>query len=291
MSRSPPLRFLVLLLAGWCGMRTAVLAPGWWTPPASAGRRAPAERRPALAPRPAAPASSERDAAPGRVAAAAALPRRRPTPKPAAVPAPVARRTTAVAELAWDLAPASPSGRRGPTGALPGEAVPARAAAASRWSFAAWSYLREGNSAPLAAGGLLGGSQAGLRLGYRLNRDEARPLALTARLSTPLRRPAAEASLGLDWQPLRRLPVHLLGERRQRLGGEGRSAFALTVHGGLSDAPLGRLRIDAYAQAGIVGLRSADRFGDGALRLSLPLGGRVRAGLGAWAAAQPGAAR
>jgi hypothetical protein len=97
-------------------------------------------------------------------------------------------------------------------------------------------------------------------------------------------------ALGIDWRPSRRVPVHVLAERRQGLGREGRSAFGLTVHGGVSDEPLGGLRIDAYAQAGIVGTRSRDLFGDGALRLSVPLG-RLRLGAAAWAAAQPGIAR
>jgi hypothetical protein len=161
-----------------------------------------------------------------------------------------------------------------------------------RWSLSAWSFVRRGGSTALAAGGLLGGSQAGARLTYRLDRDSDRPLALSFRLSAALRRaPAAEAALGLDWQPDRRLPVHLLAERRQALSREGRSAFAVAVHGGVSDAPLGPFRIDAYGQAGLVGARSRDAFGDGSLRVSLPVGGRVRLGAGAWAAAQPGLSR
>jgi hypothetical protein len=156
----------------------------------------------------------------------------------------------------------------------------------------AWSFLRRGEAAPLAAGGVLGGSQAGARLAYRLNDDSARPLALSARLASPLRRSAgAEAAIGVDWLPSRRLPLHILVERRLKLGPEGRSAFAITFHGGVGDAPLGPLRVDGYAQAGIVGARSRDPFADGALRLSLPLGRGARLGGGAWAAAQPGAAR
>jgi hypothetical protein len=124
-----------------------------------------------------------------------------------------------------------------------------------------------------------------------MNGDPERPLALSLRLSAPLRRPAgAEAAVGVDWRPLRQAPVHLLVERRQAFGGEGRSAFGLTVHGGVGDAPLGRFRIDAYAQAGVVGARSRDPFADGSVRLSLPLG-RGRLGGGAWGGAQPGAAR
>lgn len=176
----------------------------------------------------------------------------------------------------------------GPPAATPDRATtPAR-----RWSLSAWSFVRRGDSRSLAAGGLLGGSQAGARLAYRLNRDSARPLALSFRLSAPLRSvPAAEAALGLDWKPDRRLPVHFLAERRQALGRRGRSAFAVAVHGGVSEAPLGPFRIDAYAQAGLVGARSRDAFGDGSVRVSLPVDGKVRLGAGAWAAAQPGLAR
>ncbi|MGZ8296762.1 MAG: hypothetical protein ACXWU4_06295 [Allosphingosinicella sp.] len=161
-----------------------------------------------------------------------------------------------------------------------------------RWSLSAWTFVRRGDSTPLAARGLLGGSQAGARLTYRPNRDRAGPLALSVRLSAPLRRPAgAEAGLGLDWQPLRGLPIHLLAERRQALGPDGRSAFGFTAHGGVDNASLGRFRLDAYAQAGIVATRSRDLFGDGSARFSLPLSGRVRLGAGAWAAAQPGLSR
>ena len=115
---------------------------------------------------------------------------------------------------------------------------------------------------------------------------------MSARLAAPLRRAAgAEAAFGLDWRPSRRIPVHLLLERRQALGAESRSAFGLTAYAGIGGAPLGRFRIHAYAQAGIVGVRSRDPFGDGAIRLSLPLGKGARLGAGAWAAAQPGASR
>jgi hypothetical protein len=139
---------------------------------------------------------------------------------------------------------------------------------------------------------VLGGSQAGARLSYRLNRDEARPIAVFARLTSPL--PSvhgSEAALGLSWKPGRRLPIHLLAERRQALGRDGRSAFAAGVYGGVGDARLGIFRIDAYGQAGIVGARSRDPYADGAIRLSLPLGGGLKVGGGAWAAAQPGLSR
>jgi hypothetical protein len=286
MRGSPPLRFLAVVLGGWAVMRTAVLAPPWSTPPAAAVtapvqsrprsalvgefRPSPAERARAWDPVHSLPASRPS----GRPAALSPLvtaPSLTPAPSPTGAPVPAVRPFLS------------------PQVALPPNPVPA---SAGRWSLSAWTFVRRGDSAPLAAGGLLGGSQAGARLAYRLNRDIARPLALSVRLSAPLRRPAgAEAALGLDWQPLRELPVHLLAERRQALGREGRSAFGLTVYGGVSDARLGRFRIDAYAQAGLVGARSRDLFGDGSIRLSLPLARDLRLGAGAWAAAQPALAR
>jgi hypothetical protein len=150
--------------------------------------------------------------------------------------------------------------------------------------------LRGDGAGPLAPGGTLGGTQAGGRFAYRVNGDVLRPVALSARLYSPRRAAGAEASLGLDWRPLR-LPVHILAERRQALGGEGRSAWSLTLYGGVADEPFaGGLTLDAYAQGGVVGARSRDLFADGAARISLPVGSAA-VGAGAWGGAQPGAAR
>lgn len=166
------------------------------------------------------------------------------------------------------------------------------ASLASRWSVSAWAFTREGRGPALATAGTLSGSQIGGRIAYRLNRDMARPLALVGRLYMPARQPGgAEAVVGVEWQPSARLPVRLLAERRQALGGDGRSAFALIAHGGISDAAVpGGLKLDGYGQAGVIGAASRDLFADGALRLSLPLG-RLRVGAGVWGAEQPGVAR
>ena len=93
----------------------------------------------------------------------------------------------------------------------------------------------------------------------------------------------------MDWKPLPHVPIHLLVERRQRLAREGRSAFGATLFGG-GERKLGPVRLDGYAQAGIVGLARRDLFADGAVRAALALG-RLRLGAGAWAAAQPGLSR
>ena len=161
-----------------------------------------------------------------------------------------------------------------------------------RWSGSAWMLTRQDpGGGALAPGGTLGGSQAGARLVYRVNGDAARPLALSARLYIPLRqRSAAEAAAGIDWRPFSRIRVHLLAERRQASGGDGRSAFALTVYGGHAGDLGRRLRYDVYGQAGVVGLRSRDLFVDGSARLWVAAG-RIEAGAAVWGAAQPGAER
>jgi hypothetical protein len=159
----------------------------------------------------------------------------------------------------------------------------------SRWSFTGWALLRRGAGAQLAPGGTLGGSQIGARLTSGVRDD----VAVSARLHSPVDRPeGAEAAIGLEWRPVAAVPVRLLAERRQRIGKEGRSAFALTAHGGISAVNvLGLFEVEAYGQAGIVGLRSRDLFADGSARLAVPLSGDLSVGAATWGAAQPGAAR
>jgi len=177
-----------------------------------------------------------------------------------------------------------------PVRGLPPDLAPALHPGGSRrWGLSAWAFLRRGGADALAPGGMLGGSQSGVRGTYRVAGGAA-PLALSLRLTVPVDRPrGAEAAAGLDWKPLRALAVHVLVERRQRLGPEGRSAFGTTVYGG-GETRIGPLRIDGYAQAGMVGLKRRDLFADGGVRAALPVG-RLRVGAGAWAAAQPGVAR
>ena len=98
--------------------------------------------------------------------------------------------------------------------------------------------------------------------------------------------------MGVEWQPSPAIPVRLVAERRQAIGPEGRSAFGLGAHGGVAEVPVAAgFRLDAYGQAGVVGLRSRDAYVDGAARLSRPLGRRLSVGVGAWGAAQPGVSR
>lgn len=289
----PPLRFLALVLCGWIAIRAATWT-GW---PEQAARKempAPAQVIASTDERPAPPTaltgrapgpaplhpfrgrSRSGIAGPGRGLATAEGP---PVPPAAIVGAPV--------DAPSVFPPIAPAFARTETAAFP----PPLPASRRRWSASAWLLgRREGAPTALAPAGLLGGSQAGGRLLYRVNGDAARPLAIAGRVSAPLRGAGAEAALGIDWRPLARLPVHLLVERRQDLDGNGRSAFAATLYGGASARLPAGARLDAYAQAGAVGLAARDLFADGAVRIAVPTG-PVEIGGGVWAAAQPGIAR
>lgn len=175
-----------------------------------------------------------------------------------------------------------------------------------RWSLSSWALMRQETPAAfhngptnpaLAVGGQLGGSQAGARLAYRFNRR----LGIGLRFSAPI--PAAgsarqqirgEAALGVAWQPLESVPLRLMAERRQRVGGPdgGRNAFAVLAEGGVYARPLPLgFRLDGYGQAGVVSLRSRDWFVDGGATAVRPLFGRYSAGIGMWGGAQHGLRR
>ena len=93
----------------------------------------------------------------------------------------------------------------------------------------------------------------------------------------------------MRYQPFLNLPFSVTAERRQRFGrAGGRNDFALFAEGGLWDRPMPLgFRLDAYAQAGIVGLGARDLFGDGAFTLTRPVWRKISAGFGAWGGAQP----
>lgn len=166
------------------------------------------------------------------------------------------------------------------------------------WSLGGWLYLRDGdNAAPegIAAASQLGGSQAGLRLGYGFG-DTGRARAY-ARATMAVRRPQQrEVAFGLAFAPLARVPVDIAVEQRVAAGREGRTALAAMVSGGVGDVVLpGGFRLEAYGQAGMVGARRRDGFVDGAVVVDRRLGAdeaaSLRFGALAAGAAQPGAAR
>lgn len=292
---SPPLRFLALVVGGWALFRAAAWI-GWPVAevPDPQSAIASSDTAPSVVGREFRPETRTETVPEVRVqrqgpatARGTGETRLQPVSMPAS-PSSLAAMAPRPAAPAIAATPAIPSGPEHVAGRS--ETFPASPGAPRRWSGSAWLLVRRDGAAPtLAPGGVLGGSQAGGRLLYRLNNDAARPLALATRVSAPLRARGAEAALGLDWRPVEHLPVHLLIERRLGLDG-GRSAFAAAIHGGASiDLPAGA-RLDTYAQAGAVGLRSRDLFADGAVRIGMPLG-PVEIGGGAWGAAQPGTAR
>jgi hypothetical protein len=284
-----PFRFLGALLGGWICVRAALLSVGA-APQGSEAAPAPsaalADAMPAPTPDPAATAW----------VALAGIARQPRAIVPAADPAFNARSGPVLAAAGVGAtrpsrAPRSPDAADpprspgiGPAATISAPGLPRR----DRWSGSAWLLARGDLGQPsLAPGGTLGGSQAGGRLLYRLDRH----WSLSARAYVPLRQPqGAEIAAGIDWRPFPSIPVALLAERRQAIGNEGRSAFSITAYGGFSHAVGRRFRIDGYAQAGIVGLRSRDAFVDGSLR-AVAARGRFEIGGGIWGAAQPGATR
>lgn len=161
----------------------------------------------------------------------------------------------------------------------------------SRLTISAWALLRGDGSGPLAAGGQLGGSQAGLRARYQLSPA----LHLATRVSGPLQSNLGkEAAIGLDLRPVRSFPLTFLIERRVGLDPGSRDAFGIGAYGGF-DRSIGQVRLDGYAQAGVVGLKRRDLYVDGAVRgehvLVTSDTARFGVGAGIWGGAQPGAAR
>jgi len=178
--------------------------------------------------------------------------------------------------------------------------APAQSAAAvrprlDRLSLTAWAMLRSqptGIVVPtdpgLAANGMLGGSQAGARILYRIDRRFAVSVRTTAPVGGVTRN--AELAAGMRWQPFARVPVAITAERRQSFGRDaGRSAFALFAEGGVYDRPMfAKFNLDAYLQGGVVGLRDRSLFADGSATLTRPLWRAFSGGVGVWGGVQPG---
>ncbi len=158
-----------------------------------------------------------------------------------------------------------------------------------RLQVSAWALLR-GKPGPssLATGGTLGGSQAGARLTYNFSPLLAASLRSTSPVGGAR---GGEIAAGVRVTPFRSIPVSLTAERRQAIGklGGGRSAFALFLEGGVYQRPIAwGFELDAYAQAGVVGMRSRDLFADGGFTMTKPMFGRYAAGFGIWGGVQPG---
>lgn len=282
-----PLRFLMVVLTGWTGARAALL----WSEPELAGpARATASSlaaadRPVLVPMRGAIAGSRAARPAGSIAAA------NRTSEQASL-APV---LPSLATLPPTIRAIPAPGQPERTQAAPIEPALAMVAAAPherRWSISAWLVARGGS---MAGGGpfgpvQLGGSQAGARLRYALSRT----LALSGRLSAPLRGIGREGALGLEWRPVK-LPVSILLERRIALDA-GHGGTALGAIAGINPTRVaGRLELEGYGQAGVVARARREPFADGAVRLLHPVAesrhARLALGAGMWGGAQRGATR
>lgn len=160
----------------------------------------------------------------------------------------------------------------------PAPAIPLasrRSDSADRWHGSFWVLWRDGSAtrADAVQGGRLGGSQAGIRLDFDLTPQATGRTTAYARASTAMNRPASpEAALGLAWQPARTIPISFAAERRIALGKGGRDANAVMAVGGFGPLPVApSLEVEAYAQGGMVGFRSNDFFVDGKMSLLSPI--------------------
>ena len=155
-----------------------------------------------------------------------------------------------------------------------------------RLQLTSWALLRNGlGNSSLAQGGTLGGSQVGARLTYKFTPEIAASLRFSSSAGGVR---GAEAAAGVRWQPFRGVPVTLNVERRQRLGRfGGRSDFAAFTEAGLYQLPVALgFDLDAYAQAGVVGVKRSDWFADGAMTLTRPIWRGLSGGVGMWAGGQ-----
>lgn len=165
------------------------------------------------------------------------------------------------------------------------------------WSASAWLYFRDGSGAAprgIGASSQLGGSQGGARMAYGFG--AAGRLRAYARTTIAFEQPRQrDAAFGLAFAPIADMPVDVAIEQRVAAGRDGRTALAAMASGGVADVRLpAGFRLDAYAQAGVVGAHRRDAFADGAVVVDRGLGregASLRFGLLAAGAVQPGAAR
>jgi hypothetical protein len=187
--------------------------------------------------------------------------------------------------------------------AVPAPFYPAGASLAGprRWSAEGWLLLRRGAGGALAAGATpptYGGSQAGAVLRYRLAPNSRHRPEAYLRLSSAFNTPAdRETAVGLSARPVAALPLRAMAELRlsDQVGVTRLRPAALVVTE-LQPIDLPHAaRAEFYGQAGYVGGRNATAFADGQARIDKPVmqigKAELRAGAGAWAGAQKGAAR
>ncbi|VAV92248.1 hypothetical protein MNBD_ALPHA04-1944 [hydrothermal vent metagenome] len=175
---------------------------------------------------------------------------------------------------------------------------------ASRWSFYAWTFLRENgdgtitpNLGPSGQGGQYGASQAGAILNYRITGNTDRGLSLFARGSTALAQSGEEeVAIGAKVKPISQIPFSLHAERRFGNPSNRNRGVAIYVAGGTEPISIvDGLKLETYGQAGYVFDDRDSYFFDGSATLQMKLVGsdrkRVSVGTGIWTGGQRGVAR
>lgn len=161
-----------------------------------------------------------------------------------------------------------------------------------RWSIYGWSLLRANSRVRiLAPGGQYGGSQAGLVVRYTV-RDAPFALSIYTRAVAAVARDDDRTlAIGIAARPWSKVPVDLAVERRFGLTEGQRDRFAaMVLAGGGASLGASRIRIDGYAQAGIVGWNQRHAFFDLQMLATRPVmakdGPVVLLGGGLWAGGQ-----
>lgn len=173
----------------------------------------------------------------------------------------------------------------------PAAATPVRPAQ-RRWSFYGWSLIRQGSApAALAAAGQYGGSQAGLLLRLALGRAATSPAAYVRATAALASADDRSLAFGLSVRPFAGVAIDLAVERRLGLGRGQRDHFAAVVAGGMARTdPQTKLRMEGYAQAGVIGLGDPRGFFDLQMVASHPVARTDRHALamggGIWAGGQ-----
>ncbi|WP_419815964.1 hypothetical protein [Glacieibacterium sp.] len=165
-----------------------------------------------------------------------------------------------------------------------------------RWSGEVYLLGREQGPNGLGVAPLLGGGQAGSTLSFTPDPLARQPFSVTLRTAIPLRGDGlgtgfeghgAQVALGARWQALPWMA--LSAERLVAVGSQGRDAWTLRAAGGGSHK-VGRLLVDGYAEAGVVGASRRDVYASVQARAVVPIpiasGWTLQPGVGLWSSVQ-----
>ena len=287
-----PLRFLGAVLGGWVALRLGAVAllPLWemeeplvassdqpsrqlltpraaGSPFGSGSQGEPGARGvPAYRPQPPLSPPASAQIVPSAVQAGGLLPPRTAAPPPdlalSGSTEPPSSHAPLASSASASLAPATRT-----------DSPASSAVHSSPWSFTAWALWRRDGASGLAQAPLLGGSQGGVRLDYRIWTAGSRSISLYGRVTRALERPTAEqVALGISLRPVEAVPISLLIERRQKLGRGSGSGFAFMAAGGIGPKEISRrVELEGYAQGGVVTLPGSTGFADGRFSLAYRL--------------------